>query len=137
MEYIILIIICDEPRRTKKGRPRGGSVPLSIFVNTALPRRASERPGGEGALIKLQVLMIFMIWVRTPVHARFYGYMRNYSENPRLFIYLPESVTHVHFPGNCTIPVISGSVSPALAMTCAAPERDNDCGASITRKFAS
>ncbi|HJX57027.1 MAG TPA: hypothetical protein VJ350_09380, partial [Methanoregula sp.] len=35
---------CDERRRPKKGRPRGGSVPVSIFVNITLPRRASERP---------------------------------------------------------------------------------------------
>ncbi len=34
------------------GRHRGGSVSISIFVNTALPRRAPERPRGEGALIK-------------------------------------------------------------------------------------
>ena len=44
MEWLFLIIICDEPRRTKKGRLRGGSVPVSIVVNTVLPRRASERP---------------------------------------------------------------------------------------------
>ena len=43
MDCLFLIIICDEPRRPKKGRPRGGSVSKTI-VNTALPRRASERP---------------------------------------------------------------------------------------------
>jgi hypothetical protein len=70
MEYLILIIICDERRRTKKGRPRGGSVFLSIFVNTALPRRASERPGGEGALIKLQGAMISRFGCEPRVHVR-------------------------------------------------------------------
>ena len=65
MEWLFLIIICDEPRSTKKGRPRGGSVPVSIFVNTVLPCRASERPRGEGALIELHGLMIFIVRVRT------------------------------------------------------------------------
>ena len=70
MECLFLIIICDEPRRTKKGRPRGGSVSISIVVNTGLPRRASEAMR-RGTLIELHGLMIFMVRVRTPVHARF------------------------------------------------------------------
>ena len=31
-------------RAAPEGTPRGGSVSIRIFVNTALPRRASERP---------------------------------------------------------------------------------------------
>ena len=87
MEYLILIIAMNPPPPT--GRPRGGSVPVSIFVNTALPRRTLEKPRGEGALINLQGLMIFMGWVRTPVHARFsFDPPITFLNNPALRLYL-------------------------------------------------
>ncbi|HET6580449.1 MAG TPA: hypothetical protein VFG36_01075, partial [Methanoregula sp.] len=44
MECLYFSIICDEPRRPRRGSPRGGSVSVPIFANTSLPRSASERP---------------------------------------------------------------------------------------------
>jgi len=53
MGWLFFIIICDETRRPRRGAPAADQFLKCITVNPALPRRASERPGGDGALIKL------------------------------------------------------------------------------------
>ena len=44
MECLFFIIICDEPRRPRRGAPAADQFLKCISVNTVLPRRASERP---------------------------------------------------------------------------------------------
>jgi hypothetical protein len=71
--FFTFSIICDE-RRRPDGRPCGGSITGTIFKkNTELPRHASEEPwGGEPSPKFHSFFAIFMIRVRTPVHARYH-----------------------------------------------------------------
>ncbi len=71
MECLFLIIICDEPPAPEGTPPRRISVYKHICKNRTAPPCLVEALR-RGALIKLHGLMIFIVRVRTPVHARFY-----------------------------------------------------------------
>ena len=70
MEYLFLIIICDEPAAPEGAPPRRISACKHFCKHRTAPPCLGEALR-RGALIKLEGLMIFMVWVRTPVHAPF------------------------------------------------------------------
>jgi len=69
MEWLNLVIMCDETRRPDGTLPRR----IGVCKHSCKHRTAPPCPGEalrRGALIQLHGLMIFMVRVRTPVHAR-------------------------------------------------------------------
>jgi hypothetical protein len=70
MEYLFLVIIWMNPAAPDGAPQRRISACKHICKHRTAPPCLGEALR-RGALIKLQGLMIFMVWVRTPVHARF------------------------------------------------------------------
>ena len=64
MEYLYLLIICDEPAAPDGAPPRRISVYTYICKHRTAPPCLGEALR-RGILLKLHGLMIFMVWVRT------------------------------------------------------------------------